>query len=86
MRPPSLLFSLPLPPPPPPIPDPEGLELLLPWYFQRPSRFMSKYPVLCFGTQFNPIYERPLDTEASLLRTFYFVPGEKSLYILFISL
>ena len=75
MRPPSLLF----PPPPPPLkPDPEGVELLLLWYFQLLCRFMSKYRVLCFGIQFNPIYERPLDTEASLLRTFCFVPGEKS--------
>ena len=82
MRPPSLLSS---PPPPPPLkPDPEGVELLLLWYFQLLCRFMSKYPVSYFGIQFNPIYERPLDTEASLLRTFYFVPGEKSLYILFI--
>ena len=37
--------------------DLEGLELLLPGYFQLPSRCMSKYPVLCFGIQFNPIYE-----------------------------
>ena len=62
MRPPSLLF-----PPPPSLPlkpDPEGLELLLLWYFQLLSRFMSKYPVLYFGIKFNPIYERPLDTEA----------------------
>ena len=80
MRPPFLLFPHPLPLKP----DPEGLELLLLWYFQLLCRFMSKYPVLCFGIQFNPIYERPLDTEASLLRTFCFVPGEKSHYILFI--
>ena len=80
MRPPFLLFPHPLPLKP----DPEGLELLLLWYFQLLCRFMSKYPVLCFGIQFNPIYERPLDTEASLLRTFYFVTWEKSLYILFI--
>ena len=43
MRPPSLPF--------PPPPDPEGLELLLLWYSQLLSRFMSKYPVLCFGIQ-----------------------------------
>ena len=71
MRPPFLLFPHPLPLKP----DPEGLELLLLWYFQLLCRFMSKYPVLCFNV---------LDTEASLLRTFCFVPGEKSHYILFI--
>ena len=71
---PRLYYS----PLPPLKPDPEGLELLLPWYFQLPSRFMSKYPVLCFGIQFNPLYEHPLDTETSLLRTFCFVPGEKA--------
>ena len=84
MRPPSLF---PPPPPPPLKPDPEGLELLLPWYFQLPSRFMSKYPVLCFGIQFNPIYEHPLDTETSLLRTVCFVPGgKKPVYFVYLTL